>query len=173
MTASLSLRRPWSPYVAGVALGVVVTVSMGVFGHRLSGAGAYQHLSGYVGRPLAPGSMYWRYIVPTGVTWDVLVLVGGLFGAFSSAVLSGDLRIRTLPDRQWADVFGSSVARRWLVAFAGSFLTEVGGGIAGGCTASLAVSGGAVLCPAAFVFMAGMFASGIPTALFVYRKEPS
>jgi uncharacterized membrane protein YedE/YeeE len=168
-----SLRKQWSPYAAGVGLGVVVTVSMAVFGHRLSGAGAYQHLSGFVGRPLAPGSMYWREVVPTGMTWDVLVLLGSVLGAFVTAACDGDFAFRTMPDRQWIDVFGPSPARRWLLAFVGSVLTEVGGGISGGCTASLAVSGGAVLAPAAFVFMAGMFASGIPTALLLYRKEAS
>ena len=162
--------RPWSPYVAGVGLGLVVAVSMAIFGHRLSGAGAYQHLSGFVGRRAMPDAMYWRHVVPTGLTWDVLVLVGAIGGAFVASLLSGEFRIRTMPDRQWTDAFGPSVARRWLLAFAGSILTEVGGGIAGGCTASLAVSGGAALAPAAFVFMAGMFASGIPTALFLYRK---
>jgi uncharacterized membrane protein YedE/YeeE len=166
-------RRPWSPYAAGVGLGLVVTVSMALFGHRLSGAGAYQHLSGFVGRPMAPDSMYWRHVVPTGVTWDVLVLIGSLVGAFIAARVTGQFAFRTMPDRQWADAFGSSVARRWLLAFGGSLLTEIGGGIAGGCTASLAVSGGAVLAPAAFVFMAGMFASGIPTAFLIYRQDAS
>jgi len=166
-------RRPWSPYTAGVGLGLVVTVSMALFGHRLSGAGAYQHLSGFVGRPMAPDSMYWRHVVPTGVTWDVLVLIGSLVGAFIAAKVGGQFAIRTMPDRQWADAFGSSVARRWLLAFAGSLLTEIGGGIAGGCTASLAVSGGAVLAPAAFLFVAGMFASGVPTAFLIYRKDLS
>jgi uncharacterized membrane protein YedE/YeeE len=168
-----SLRRPWSPYAAGVGLGLVVTVSMAIFGHRLSGAGAYQHLSGFAGRRLAPDSIYWRHVVPTGATWDVLVLVGSIAGAFVAAALAGDLALRTMPDRQWTSAFGPSVARRWLVAFVGSLLTEVGGGLAGGCTASLALSGGAVLAPAAFVFMAGMFAGGIPTALLVYRKSGS
>ena len=69
--------------------------------------------------------------------------------------------------------FGGSVARRWLVAFVGSMLTEIGGGIAGGCTASLAVSGGAVLAPAAFLFMMAMFAGGIPTAALVFRRRSS
>jgi hypothetical protein len=164
------LRGPWSPYTAGIGLGIVVTISMAVFGHRLSGAGAYQHLSGYVGRSSERGSMYWEHVVPTGLTWDVQVLIGALVGAFAAAALAGELRLRTMPDRQWVDVFGPSVARRWLLAFVGSMLTEIGGGIAGGCTASLAVSGGAVLAPAAFVFMAGMFASGIPTAYLLYRR---
>lgn len=168
-----SILRPWSPYVAGIGLGIVVTFSMAVLGHRLSGAGAYQHLSGFVGRPMAPDSMYWRTVVPAGLTWDVLVLIGSLVGAFLAAVLAGEFSFRTMPDVQWASAFGPSVARRWLLAFVGSLLAEVGGGLAGGCTASLAVSGGAVLAPAAFLFMAGMFAGGIPTARFVYRKARS
>jgi len=167
------LRRPWSPYAAGLGLGIVVTLSVAVFGHRLSGAGAYQHLSAYVGRSFDPASIYWRYVIPTGLTWDVLVLLGSITGAFVAATLGGEFRLRTVPDRQWGDAFGPSVARRWLLAFLGAFLTELGGGISGGCTASLAVSGGAVLSPAAFIFMAGMFASGIPTALFIYRKDKS
>jgi uncharacterized membrane protein YedE/YeeE len=146
---------------------------MAIFGHRLSGAGAYQHLSGFAGRTLAPDSMYWRHVVPTGVTWDVLVLLGSILGAFVAAKLSRQFAIRLIPERQWADVFGPSVARRWLLAFTGSFLTEIGAGLAGGCTASLAVSGGAVLAPAAFVFMAGMFAGGVPTAVLIYRKKAS
>lgn len=162
-----------SPYVAGIGLGIVVTVSMAIFGHRLSGAGAYQHLSGYVGRPVAPRSMYWNHIVPTGATWDVFVLLGALFGAFTAAKLSGEFAFRTIPESQWISAFGGSVARRWLLAWVGSLLTEIGGGLAGGCTASLAVSGGAVFSPAAFLFMAAMFAGGIPTALLVHRKAGS
>ncbi len=168
-----AILGPWSPYVAGVGLGLVVTVSMALFGHRLSGAGASQHLSGYVGRSFAPDSMYWRDVVPTGVTWDVLVVVGAVVGAFVASVLGGEFAVRTMPDRQWTAVFGPSVGRRWLLAFLGSVLTEIGGGIAGGCTASLAVSGGAVFAPAAFVFMFGMFASGVPTALLLYRGKTS
>jgi hypothetical protein len=165
-----AITRPWSPYVAGVGLGIVVTISVAVFGHRLSGAGGYQHLSGYVGTRLAPDSVYWKHVVPTGLTWDVLVLVGAFLGALCASLLAGDFRIRTMPDHRWTAAFGSSVARRWMLGFVGAMLTEIGGGIAGGCTASLAVSGGALLAPAAFAFMAGMFGSGIPTAYLVFRK---
>ncbi len=164
-------RAEWSPYVAGAGLGLVITVSMAVCGHRLSGAGAWQHLSGYVGRWLAPASVYWTHVVPTGVTWEVLVIIGGVLGGFVASLLSGTFRVRTMPDRQWSDVFGPSVARRFGLAFVGSMLTEIAGGVAGGCTASLAVSGGAALVPAAFVFMAGMFAGGIPTAWLIYRGK--
>ena len=95
---------------------------------------------------------------------------GAIFGAFVSSRLAGTFRVRAMPDRGWTGTFGSSVPVRWLVAFVGSMLTEVGGSLAGGCTASLVVSGGAVLAPAAFLFMAGMFAGGIPTMLVVDRR---
>lgn len=166
------IRRPdWSPYLGGVVLGLVVAVSMGVFGHRLSGAGAYQHLSGVVGKQLAPHSVYWMHVVPTGFTWDVQVVIGAIAGAFVSSRLAGTFRWRTMPDSGWSGVFGGSVALRWAIAFFGSMLTEIGGGLAGGCTASLAVSGGAVLAPAAFIFMMGMFAGGIPTLALVTRAR--
>jgi hypothetical protein len=35
----------------------------------------------------------------------------------------------------------------------------------------LLIAGGSLLVPAAFLFMGGMFASGIITALIVYRKR--
>ena len=166
------LRKPaWSPYLAGACLGLVVACSMALWGHRLSGAGAWQHLSGYVGRILAPDSLYWSHVVPTGMTWDVWVIVGGVLGAFASSLLAGTFRFRLMPDAQWRDIFGPSVAVRFAVAFFGCMLTQIAGGIAGGCTASLAVSGGIALVPAAFLFMFGMFAGGIPTAWLVYRRK--
>ncbi|MBS2018825.1 MAG: YeeE/YedE family protein [Deltaproteobacteria bacterium] len=157
------LRQPaWSPYLGGVLLGLLVTVSTTLFGHRLSGAGAYQHLSGLLGRHLSPSSVYWRHVMPAGFTWEMAVAIGALAGALVSSRLARTFAWRTMPDAGWTDVFGGRVAVRWAIAFGGSMLAELGAGIAGGCTASLAVSGGAVLAPSAFLFMAGMFAGGIP-----------
>ncbi len=161
----------WSPYAAGALLGVTATVSMAGFGKRLSGAGAYQHGSGYVGRVLAPHSVYWKYVMPTGLTWEIWLALGTLLGALASALLSGQFRLRSMPDSQWQSVFGPSVYKRWAIVFLGTALIELAAGIAGGCTASLAVSGGAALAPGAFVFMACMFAGGIPSARFIYRKS--
>jgi hypothetical protein len=162
-------RKEWSPYVAGAGLGLTTTVSMAVFHKRLSGAGAYQHLSGYAGRLIAPDSLYWKHVVPTGMTWEVYLLVGTFLGALASALLSKQFAIRTMPETQWSDVFGPSVVRRWLLVFVGTMVLELAAGVAGGCTASLAVSGGAAAAPGAFLFMIGMFGGGIPMARFLYR----
>ena len=61
--------------------------------------------------------------------------------------------------------------KRWLALFVGAIILEYGAGIAGGCTSGLAISGGMQLAPSAFLFMAGMFASGIPTAMILYRRR--
>jgi hypothetical protein len=57
------------------------------------------------------------------------------------------------------------------LVFIGAILLEYGAGVAGGCTSGLAIWGGLQLAPAAFVFMGGMFATGILTALIVYRRR--
>lgn len=162
-------KKEWSPYAAGALLGVTTTVSVAVFGKRVSGAGAYQQLAGVLGRAAAPHDFYWSQLVPSGMTWEAWLLFGTFLGALTSALLGGAFRVRAMPDAQWSDVFGPSLARRWLLVFAGTALIELAGGVAGGCTASLAVSGGALFAPGAFLFMAGMFGGGIPVARWLYR----
>lgn len=164
-------RSEWSAYASGALLGVVVTLSMAGFGRRLSGSGAYQELAGLLARRAFPGSVYWTQVIRPGEYWNSVVLLGAILGASVAARLGGRFRVRSMPDAQWADVFGASVGKRWLIAGMGSALTALGAGIAGGCTASLALSGGAALSPGAFAFMAGMFSAGIPTAWFIYRKR--
>jgi len=169
--SKLLSAKEWSPYIAGAGLGIVTTIALGPCHKRLSGAGAYQDLSGYVGRALAPKSIYWRYVMPTGFTWEVYLFLGTFAGALVSSLMGGQFKIRTMPDAQWSSVFGPSPARRWMLVFAGTMLLEYAAGIGGGCTASLAVSGGAALAPGAFVFMAGMFGAGIPVARGLYRRK--
>ena len=68
-------------------------------------------------------------------------------------------------------IFGPQLWKRWLLLFVGAIILEYGAGIAGGCTSGLAISGGMLLAPAAFLFIAGMFVSGILTAMIVYGKR--
>lgn len=166
--------KSWNPYLAGAGLGVIVAVSEGVCGRPLFASGAFDKLAAYVGRPLFPSSQYYQYVMSPGITWPVWLMVGVLGGAFLSSRLSGEARIRWLPDTQWVERFGPSRTVRFALAFVGAMLVQIGAGIAGGCTSGLAISGGAVLAPAAFLFMAGMFAGGIPTAMLWYRgrREP-
>ena len=86
-------------------------------------------------------------------------------------ISSGTLKLRWNDDVQWQRIFGPQVWKRAAVAFFGAMILEYGAGIAGGCTSGLAISGGMLLAPAAFIFIGGMFISGIFTALIVYGKR--
>jgi uncharacterized membrane protein YedE/YeeE len=161
--------KTWSPYLAGALLGLVVAAAEVFAGRPLSASGAFDKLAAYAGRLLFPTSQYYGHVMTPGITWQVWMVAGALLGAFASARLSGEARARWLPDAQWTARFGPGRAPRLAVAFVGAALVQVGAGIAGGCTSGLAISGGAALAPGAFVFMAGMFAGGIPAARLWYR----
>jgi uncharacterized membrane protein YedE/YeeE len=165
----------WSPYAAGVLLGVVGVLAVWLADSLLGASGAFESVAGMIGKALAPqvfNIMYFNFIMPSGITWAVVlllgVMVGGALGALSSRTWK--LRLNT-DDKQWKAIIGPQMWKRWLIAFFGAIILEYGAGIAGGCTSGLAISGGLQLTPSAFLFMAGMFASGIPTAMILYRKR--
>lgn len=172
------LRKPeWSPYVAGSGLGLVTIISLFISSKLLpaptliGASGAYENLVAPIGTALDPKNTYFNYVMPAGLTWAVWVIIGVFLGGLVSAVLSGTFKFRKMPDQQWESIFGKSVLKRWVIVFFASALLEFAAGIAGGCTSGLAISGGIALAPASFIFIAGMFASGIVTAMVIYRKQ--
>jgi uncharacterized membrane protein YedE/YeeE len=164
-------KELWSPYAAGVLLGIVGILTV-ILAHALLGAsGGFENIAAYIGRVINPSNTYFKYIMPAGITYPVILLVGIFFGGMLGALSSGTFKFRKMDDEQWKMAYGKQVWKRWLLLFLGGILVEFAAGIAGGCTSGLLISGGMLLAPAAFLFMAGMFASGIVTALIVYGKN--
>jgi hypothetical protein len=171
-------REEWSPYVAGILLGLVGITAVWASNSLLGASGAFENVVGMIGKAVAPAAfdnLYFNFIMPPGITYSVILLVGVFFGGMVGAATSGTLwwgkKGAANPDTQWKRVFGPQVWKRWVIAFFGAILLEFAAGIAGGCTSGLAISGGMLLAPAAFLFIAGMFASGILTALIIYRRS--
>jgi hypothetical protein len=170
----LFAQEYWSPYLAGGLLGVVGLLAVGLSNHLLGASGAFENLAGIIGQAIAPAAfnnMYFNFVMPPEITWNVILLVGILFGGALGALSARTWRIRSMPETQWIEAFGPSRAKRWGLAFLGGAIVQYASGIAGGCTSGLAISGGMLLAPAAFLFIAGMFASGILTALVIYRAR--
>ena len=171
---SLLTQETWSPYLAGGLLGVVGLLAVGLSSHLLGASGGFENLAGMAGKAVAPAAfdnVYFNFVMPAGITWNVVLLVGIFFGGMLGALSARTWRWRSMPDKQWIEAFGPSRAKRWGIAFLGGAVLQYAAGIAGGCTSGLAISGGMLLAPAAFLFIAGMFASGILTALIVYRAR--
>ncbi|MEW6286131.1 MAG: YeeE/YedE thiosulfate transporter family protein [Chloroflexota bacterium] len=171
-------KEEWSPYVAGVLLGLVGIAAVWASDSLLGASGAFENLAGMIGKAIAPAAfdnMYFNFIMPPGITYGVMLIVGIFFGGMIGAATSGTLKWgkkdAANSDEQWKRIFGPSVWKRWLLAFVGAIILEYAAGIAGGCTSGLAISGGMLLAPAAFLFIAGMFIGGIPTAWLIYRDR--
>ncbi len=164
-------KELWSPYVAGALLGVVGLLTV-VLAHSLLGAsGGFENIAAYAGKVIDPKNMYFNYIMPAGITYPVVLLIGIFLGGMIGALSSGTFKFRKMDDEQWKQAYGKQTWKRWLLLFLGGIVLEFAAGIAGGCTSGLAISGGMLLAPAAFLFIGGMFASGIVTALIVYGKK--
>lgn len=171
-------QETWSPYAAGALLGITGILAV-LLAHTLLGAsGAFENLAGLIGKAIAPkafDNMYFNFIMPPGISWGVVLLIGvffgGMIGAATSRTLKWGKRDAALDDAQWKRIFGPQPWKRWVLGFLGAIVLEYGAGIAGGCTSGLLISGGMLLVPAAYLFMVGMFASGIVVALIVYRSR--
>jgi uncharacterized membrane protein YedE/YeeE len=167
-------KELWSPYVAGILLGVVGVLAVWLSDSLLGASGAFENLAGLIGKAVAPdlfNNLYFNFIMPPGITWGVILLVGVFFGGMLGAFTSRTVKVRTMDDQQWKKIFGPQVWKRWLLLFVGAIILQYGAGIAGGCTSGLAISGGMLLAPAAFLFIAGMFVSGIVVAIIIYRRR--
>lgn len=167
-------KEEWSPYAAGALLGIVGILAVVLSDSLLGASGAFENIAGLIGKAVAPetfDNVYFNYVMPPGITWGVVLLIGVFFGGMWGAKSSGTWKLRIVSDEQWRQIAGKKWWKRWLVAFVGAIILEYGAGIAGGCTSGLAISGGMLLAPAAYLFIAGMFASGIVTAWFVYGRR--
>ena len=167
-------KREWPPYLGGALLGILATLSLLFTQRLLSASGGFESIGGSIVKAISPAAgnnVYWKFVIPTGIGWSVIIVVGIFLGSLVSALVSHTFKWQAISDEQWKRVFGPARWKRWLALFVGAILLEYGAGIAGGCTSGLAISGGVQLTPSAFLFMAGMFGSGIPIAMILYRRK--
>ncbi len=167
-------KDEWSPYIAGIMLGLVGIATVWSANTTLGASGGFENIAGMLGKAVAPGlfdNVYFNFVMRPEITFPVILLVGIFFGGMLGALSSGTFKFRTMDDEQWKTAYGPQPWKRWLLLFVGAIILEYAAGIAGGCTSGLAISGGMLLAPSAFLFIAGMFASGIATAWLVYGRK--
>jgi len=174
-------QKTWSPYLAGILLGIVGLLTVLLANTLLGASGAFESIVGLIGKKIAPSlfnNIYWGVeggralpIIRPEITWAVILLVGIFFGGTLGALSSRTFKFRFNDDAQWKRIIGPQPWKRWVIGFIGAIFVQYGAGIAGGCTSGLAISGGMLFVPAAFLFMAGFMITGVITALIVYRKR--
>lgn len=169
----------WSPYVAGVLLGIACMLSIWLSQKDIAGgvksigiSAGVANVTSLAINAVAPanGNAYFQIEKPKS-PWMMILLLGVFLGGLLAALTSKTFKVRWSDDAAWNKVFGKSRWLRFLLGFLGAAIGMYGADLAGGCTSGLAISGGLVLAPAAFIFIAAMFTSGIVTLLLVYGKR--
>lgn len=161
-TTSLSAHRPvkpfWSPWVAGVVLGLVLLLTFVLTGHGLGATGFTTRLTAVLGGAAARSNAYLGPLLQDGsplaswITWQVVgVAAGGLFAAWRA----GRFRVQL----DGARAVGTP--KRLLWALVGGAASGFGARVSAGCTSGLGLSGAATLGIAAFVFLGAFFAVGL------------
>jgi len=163
----------WNPYVAGVALGLVLLLTFYLMGTGLGASGAVARTSAVLAHTVAPASVeqngYFKEFYGGAkrhplVSWMVFEVIGVFFGGLV-AVLTAR-RFRPLVARGP----GASIGLRLGLALLGGAIAGIGTRFAMGCTSGQALSGGATMAVGSWVFMMAVFGAAFIAAYFVRRQ---
>jgi uncharacterized protein len=160
----------WSPYAAGVGLGLTLLATFYVMGKGLGASSAFSIFSAVATQKINPeyagGLKYFSRYFSAGAPlkdWIVFEIVGLFIGAFTGALVSRSFRLR------FDKPSHSSGGVRLFTAFSGGLLIGFAGRLARGCTSGVALTGGAQLAIAGWVFVISMFISGFLFAA-IFRR---
>lgn len=162
--------RYWSPYAAGVGIGLTLVATYYVMGHGLGASGAFAQAAARLVGEIAPeharDNPYFRsYLADRFWTSWIIVEVLGIFvGGWIGAVTAKRWRV------ECAGCAAVGAGRRVGLALCGGLITGFGSRLALGCTSGQALSGGAALALGSWVFTLMFFAGGYLLAAFVRRQ---
>ena len=163
----------WNPYVAGVALGLVLLLTFYLMGTGLGASGAVDRTAAVVAHAVAPDAVehhayFKKYFKPGGKhplnTWMVFEVIGVLLGGTIAVITARRFR----PGVGRGPTAG--VGLRLALALGGGALAGIGTRFAMGCTSGQALSGGATMAVGSWVFMMVVFATAFSAALLVRRE---
>ena len=168
-------QKRWSPYVVGVAIGVLSWVAFAGMGKALGTSTTLAKTAGLATGVVAPAhveanSYYGKYFNPPKKTmfdWQFFLVVMMPIGAFVAAKMGMDKYNKAIPP-MWQARFGPSKVKRYAVAFLGGVIMLFGARMAGGCTSGHGISGGLQLAVGSWAFFFAMFGSGVVTAFAMY-----
>lgn len=166
-------EKAWSPYAAGVVIGLLQIPAFLMIETALGASSSYvtvgDALAGWLDPSLLRIEYAAKHVAATAKNlWQVALVLGISIGAFISMKLSAARRAPIAPI--WTRALGSASApRRYAVTFAGGFLMLLGARIADGCTSGHGLSGMAQLSVGSTVAVAAMFAGGIAAARLLIR----
>lgn len=164
-------ERPfWNPYLAGVALGLVLLASFLVVGQGLGASGGANRLGVAALEVIAPAHLaaneYMSHAADAPVTEHRLVFM--LVGMFLGGIVAAFTGRRLRRGIQRGPRIGANA--RIALGLVGGVIMGMAARLALGCTSGQALSGGALLSLGSWIFMFSVFAGGYGAAWFVRRQ---
>lgn len=171
-------KSSWSPFVVGSAIGLLAATSLIYCKQQMGASSPFVHIAGFFTdlwySSYVQNSVYYQaqYVQKPIIDWQFALVVAIFFGAWISAHLGKSLTSEWVPGL-WAHRFGASKIKRAVGALIGGMFIIFGARLAGGCTSGKAISSGLQLGLSAWLFIIGLFSSGVITAFILYRTRIS
>jgi uncharacterized membrane protein YedE/YeeE len=170
--SSAQTERPfWNPYLAGIALGLVLLASFLIMGNGLGASGAASRIGIAAVSGVAPGharaTPQMKAVLEAGHPlddWLVFEVLGVFLGGGVAAYTAGRMRRGVIKGPR------ISTAGRIGLALLGGVLMGIAAKLARGCTSGQALTGGALLSVGSWAFMMSVFAGGYAMAYFLRRE---
>jgi len=163
--------QQWSPYVVGVGIGILSWLSFVLSDHPLGCSTAFARTSGMIEKLLRGKKVeerpYYKQFSPT-ITWEWMLVLGIIIGAFISAKFSGQFQFNWVPTK-WKATVSDAVFIRWAAALVGGIMMGFGARWAGGCTSGHGISGMLQLAVSSWLATICFFVGGIFTAMLMFR----
>ena len=164
--------KAWSPYVAGVLIGLLQIPAFLLVETALGTSSSYVTIAAHIAALFDGGIAKMDYLAKhmwgAKNLWQLAMVAGIAIGAFLSMHLSGARRQPV--SRVWRKALGvESLTARAPMAFAGGFIMVLGARIADGCTTGHGISGIAQLAVGSTVAVTAMFAGAIAVAMLMKR----
>ena len=171
------MKVKWSWVTGGIVLGFF-NILIFLSGNHLGTTTAYAQTTGYLSQFfsdsfIAVSSWTAGTCGTTGilqVSWQWMLVLGIFLGGFLGKVIHGKDITEIIPD-PWVERFGNRPMLRASHAFVGGFIMLIGARLAGGCSSSHIISGMSQMAVSGLLFGAAVFASGIPAAILLYRRN--
>jgi uncharacterized protein len=159
----------WNPYVAGVALGLVLAATFLVMGSGLGASGGSLRMGIAALQAVAPEHVgatppLARAAAADHPNWLVYELLGVVLGGLVAAYTAGRLKREGLKGPR------ISTGGRLAFALAGGVLMGVAAKITRGCASGQALSGGALLSVGSWIFFMAFFGGAYALAPFLRRE---
>jgi len=159
-------RPYWNPYIVGVGIGLLIILSFLVTGRGLGAIGAFNGFLASTIHAIAPDYASSKPVFSTYLSgvdhplrdWVLIEIAGVCIGGLLSGIVSRRFRFEVIKGPRISNV------SRLIFAFSGGLLMAYAAKFTRGCTSGLALSGGSVLSPGAWLFMISVFIGGYSVA---------